>query len=110
MKQRIFNKGKGWYISASNYKDKEDKAYMNVHFAKCEEPTYQKAGDNEFTFADIDIIEQKYGAYKGKITLTVFKWEYTERKDNGLTEVEEQNGKYAESHNLDLSPDDLPFY
>ena len=29
MKQRIFNKGKGWYISASNYKDKEDKIVIS---------------------------------------------------------------------------------
>lgn len=120
MKQRIFNSGKGWYISASNYKDKDDKAYMNIHFAKCEEPLYQPVGGNDFVFTDIDILEQKYGAYKGKIQLTVFKYQFIESKGN-LDEIQEENGKFADSlkgteyakkfgANVDLSPDDLPFY
>lgn len=125
MKQRIFNKGRGWYISASNYKNKDDKAYMNVHFAVCDEPAYIPSGDNEFVFIDIDILEQKYEAYQGKINLTVFKYSIIEPKKDGLTEVEKQNHEFAESiqetaytqkfgstvtENLDLSPDDLPFY
>ena len=122
MKQRIFNKGRGWYISASNYKDKDDKAYMNVHFAVCTEPTYRPAGDNPFTFIDIDIIEQKYEAYQGKMTLTVFKYEIV-KPTSKLTEVDQQNEEFAESiqctvyadnfggsQDVDLSPDDLPFY
>lgn len=118
MKQRIFNKGKGWYISASNYKDKEDKAFMNVHFAKCEEPVYKKAGDNEFVFTDIDILEQKYGAYKGKINLTVFKYELI-HNDSKYTEMD----NYAESikgtgyeknfgatQSIEIDESELPFY
>jgi len=121
MKQRIFNKGRGWYISASNYKNKEDKAYMNVHFAVCPEPSYTPAGDNPFVFIDIDIQEQKYEAYQGKINLTIFKYEKI-KSDSGLTEVEKQNNEYAESiqnteyanrfgtQNLEIEEEDLPFY
>ena len=122
MKQRIFSKGKGWYISASNYKDKDDKAYMNVHFAKCEEPHYEPTADSEFIFTDIDIQEQKYGAYKGKMTLTVFKYEPIQSK-GALTEIDKQNGEWAEqlkgtpyadkfggSQDVDIKPGDLPFY
>lgn len=119
MKQRIFNQGKGWYISASNYRDRDDKAYMNIFFPNTE-PVYTPAGDNPFTFIDIDIQEQKYSSYKGKIGLTVFKYEII--REDGLTEVDNQ--EYAESmstaytkrfggsvdSNMDLSPDDLPFY
>ena len=123
MKQRIFNKGKGWYISASNYKNKEDKAYMNVHFAVCSEPTYRPAGGNPFTFIDIDIEEQKYEAYQGKIGLTIFKYQIIQPTSSELTEIVRQDQGFAESiqgtayadkfggsQDVDLSPDDLPFY
>lgn len=123
MKQRIFNKGKGWYISASNYRDKDDKAYMNVHFAVCAEPAYKATPDSEFVFIDIDIKEQKYTSYKGKIGLTVFKYDFIQEKGNGLTEVDRQNNDFAESiqgtayeknfgasPSLEIAPDDLPFY
>ena len=29
MKVRIFNRGRGWYVSGSNYQDSEDKAFEN---------------------------------------------------------------------------------
>lgn len=116
MKQRIFNKGKGWYISASNYKDKEDKAFMNVHFAKCEEPIYKKAGDNDFVFVDIDIQEMKYGAYKGKINLTVFKYElihndskYTEM-DKFAEEMKPYSDKFGATQSIEIDESELPFY
>ena len=116
MKQRIFNKGRGWYISASNYKNKEDKAYMNVHFAVCSEPIYRPAGDNPFTFIDINIVEQKYEAYQGKIGLTVFKYEIIKPTQEGMTEMDRQEEKYAVNQeepadfNVDIAPEDLPFY
>ncbi len=124
MKQRIFNRGMGWYISASNYKDREDKAYMNVHFALCEEPHYEALPHSDFVFIDIDIHEQKYGSYHNKMTLTVFKYdliESTGEKDR----VEKQNKEYSEAiqdtaytqkfggskdYSEVVSPDDLPFY
>lgn len=120
MKQRIFNKGKGWYISASNYHDKDDKAYMSVYFPNGTEPQYKPVGDNEFTFIDIDILEQKYTSYKGKIGLTVFKYEHI-KSDSKLTEVDKQNEEFAQAvkgteyeknfgAKVDLSPDDLPFF
>lgn len=108
MKQRIFNGGNGWYISASNYKDKTDKAYMNVHFAVCEEPEYKPTDGNPFTFIDIDILEQKYSAYKGKMGLTVFKYELI-KPTNEIPEMDKQGKDYA-TQQIDLSPDDLPFY
>lgn len=107
MKQRIFSKGKGWYISASNYKNRDDKAYMNVHFTKdCGEPPYRPTADSDFVFTDIDILEQAYGAFNGKMTLTVFKYNPIEN-DGKLTEVDRQENAVQ---SVSLSPDDLPFY
>ena len=76
MKVRIFNKGKGWYVSATNYKDKEDKAYMNVHFPTNEPiPNGANIDQSGFDFTDIDVLEAKFGSYKQKVTMTVFKYE-----------------------------------
>lgn len=80
MKQRIFNGGNGWYISATNYKDKTDKAYMNVHFAVCEAPVYDPPKENPFTWVDIDIKEMKYTSWKQKIGLTIFKYDLIEEE------------------------------
>ena len=74
MKLRIFNRGKGWYVSATNYKDQNDKAYMNIHFAKCGEPI-AKTQEAGFDFTDIDVLEAKFGAYQGKVTMTIFAYE-----------------------------------
>lgn len=109
MKVRIFNSGKGWYVSASNYKDKEDKAYMNVHFAQsqCPEPSYQDNGRG-YSVKDIDVYEGKFTSYKGKIGLTIFHYEL-------LTEAElEDTSKFGGSRdglgsNI-VEPDDLPWY
>ncbi len=108
MKQRIFNGGNGWYISASNYKDKTDKAYMNVHFAVCDEPEYKPTDGNPFTFIDIDILEQKYSSYKGKIGLTVFKYELI-KPTNEIPEMDKQGKEYA-TQQIDIDVDSLPFY
>lgn len=121
MKQRIFNRGRGWYVSASNYKNQEDKAYMNVFFPNGTEPHYQPVGEQGFTFIDIDIKEQKYTAYQGKIGLTVFKYEIIPAAQNGLNEVERQNNEFAQQlagteyenkfgSSVSVQPDDLPFY
>ena len=107
MKQRIFNKGKGWYISASNYKNKDDKAYMNVRFAVCSEPEYRPSGDNPFIFRDIDIEDQKYEAYEGKMYLTVFHYKLIEPKGE-LTELDRQGKEYATA--VEIKPEELPFY
>lgn len=108
MKVRIFSKGQGWYISASNYKDHEDKAYMNVYFPMKNEPVFKPSG-SDWTFTDIDIMEARFNAYKGKINMSVFKYEFVKEKDNGLTEVD-QSEHYAHSQNLKIEESDLPFY
>lgn len=108
MKQRIFSRGKGWYIPCTNYNDQNDKCYVNVGFKKGEKPDYQAAGDNPFVFIDIDIIEWKLNCYKGKPEMFVFKYEYIQ--PNGeMREVEKEDGKMFGAANL-INPDDLPFY
>ena len=122
MKQRIFNRGKGWYISCANRNDPEDKAYVNVGFMRDQIPPYEPAGGNEFVFIDIDIIEWRLNSYKNKPELFVFKYEFI-KNDSKLTEVDRQNNEFAQSiqgtpyankfgggQNVDISPDDLPFY
>ena len=120
MKQRIFNRGKGWYISASNYKDPDDKAYLNIFFPGNTDPAYRPTGDQGFVFIDIDIQEQKYTSYKGKIGLTVFKYEIIPNEGK-LDEVDAQNNDFAQQvrgteyeKNFGavgkVEPEDLPFY
>ena len=80
------------------------------------------AGGNEFVFIDIDIIEWRLNSYKNKPELFVFKYEFI-KNDSKLTEVDRQNNEFAQSiqgtpyankfgggQNVDISPDDLPFY
>lgn len=82
---------------------------MNVHFTKdCGEPPYIPTADSKFVFIDIDIVEQAYGAYNGKMTLTVFKYNPIE-SDGKLVEID-KNENAVNGINVDLSPDDLPFY
>ncbi len=105
MKIKIFNKGKGWYVSASNYKDSNDKAYMGLFFPYGE-PTYQE-NEKGYSVIDIDIQEAKFTSYKGKIGLTVFKYELFSNIDL------EDNSKFGGSRdglgdNL-FEDDDLPF-
>lgn len=122
MKVRIFNRGRGWYVSGSNYKDTEDKAYMNVGFTRGTEPPYVPAADNPFIFRDIDIEEAKFNSYQKQIGMFVFKYKLIPAEGE-LTEVERENKEFAEaikdtpyaknfggSQNVDISPDDLPFY
>lgn len=122
MKQRIFNRGKGWYISCNNRNDPEDKAYVNVGFMRDQIPPYEPVAGNEFVFIDIDIIEWRLNSYKNKPELFVFKYELV-RNDSKLTEVDRQNNEFAQSiqgtpyaekfggnQEVSISPDDLPFY
>ncbi|MBR2653989.1 MAG: hypothetical protein IKD59_05470 [Lachnospiraceae bacterium] len=74
MKVRIFSKGQGWYISATNYKDNQDKCYINVHFVQHTEPEYIDNGRG-FSTLEIDIQEAKFSSYHGKAGLTIFKYE-----------------------------------
>lgn len=108
MKQRIFNRGKGWYISASNYKDKKDKAYMTVRFAVCAEPQYTPTNDSDFTFVDIDILEQKYESFHNKMFLTVFKYELI-KPTNEIPEMDKQGKEYA-TQQVEIDSSELPFY
>lgn len=104
MKARIFSKGQGWYISATNYKDKEDKCYIGLFFPKNTEPEYIDNGRG-FSSKDIDIQEAKFTSYKCKAGLTVFSYTVFEdgEKDN------DPNGSMFGAKNI-IDPDDLPFY
>lgn len=106
MKQTIFSKGKGWYISATNYKDQNDKAYINLYFPKNTEPMYQDNGRG-FSVKTIDIEEAKFTSYQGKPGMTIFKFSEVEKEPvQAITREQTNNGGgYAE-----IKSDDLPFY
>jgi len=95
MKTRIFKSTKGWYIYATNYKDKDDKAYMGLFFPQNSEPTTN--GD----YLDIDIEEARFTSFKGKIGLTIFKY------SNSDLNQEDSKGLGSK---FDIKPDELPFY
>lgn len=104
MKTRLFNKGKGWYVSATNYKDKEDKAYMSVYFTKdCEEPTptFNASG---YAMIDIDVLESFYVSYNKKIAWKIQK--YIEVKNEAQSEQKQPHN----SNKINLTSDDLPWY
>ena len=103
MKQRIFNSGKGWYISATNYHDEKDKAYVNLYFPKNTEPDFNP-NNKGYSAIDIDIIESKFTSYRGKVGLTVFKYELI-----GEYFVNTQDDMNA-NYDLELNPEDYPFY
>lgn len=104
MKIKMFNQGKGWYISASNYKDRQDKAFMNLHFSAnhCQEPTFKDNGRG-FSVMDIDVQEATFTSYKGKIGLTIFKYEQ-------LSDIDLDTSKFGSAIETNISPEDLPFY
>lgn len=117
MKQKIFSKGNGWYISATNYKDEKDKAYINLFFPKNSDPFYQDNGRG-FSVKDIDIQEAKFTSYKGKVGLTIFKYEELselpmteENAKGGYADVRLNNGDtdmFGSKNYIDS--DELPFY
>lgn len=99
MKQKIYNKGNGWYITCTNYKDKEDKAYLNVSFTKENNIPYMDNGTG-YNSKIIDILECKFTSYKNKPSgIKVFK--YVECADDQAVSTYTRN---------DIGPDELPFY
>ena len=83
------NKGKyGWYTTAKNRNDKEDKAYVNLFFPKNSDP----ADGTE----EIDAIEWRLTCYKGKVGMTIFKYEPC--AEGGLEK------------DVKIEPNDLPFF
>lgn len=110
MKTRIFNKGKGWYISASNYKDKNDKAYMNLYFANNTAPLFDDVEGKGWVSIGIEIKEAKFTSYKNKLGLTIFS--YILLKNDDLTKKDEYenfggNVKYEDTY---ITQEELPFY
>lgn len=99
MKTRLFNRGKGWYVSATNWKDNQDKAYMNVRFVKCAEPMYHNT-EKGYDIIDIVVTEGKYECYQNKISLTVFNYELP--KESVKTDIRPSDVN-------DFDDDDLPF-
>jgi len=84
------NKGQyGWYTTAKNRNDKEDKAYVNLFFPKNSDPA---DGTKE-----IDAIEWRLTCYKGKVGMTIFKYSMIE-----------DTKEY--SPNVEIDEDSLPFY
>lgn len=83
------NKGQyGWYTTAKNRNDKEDKAYVNLFFPKNSDP----ADGTE----EIDAIEWRLTCYKGKVGMTIFK--YDPCAEGGLEK------------DVKIEPNDLPFF
>lgn len=111
---KIFNRGKGWYILCSNYKDETDKAYVNLFFPNHMEPSYIDNGRG-FSVQDIDIAEAKFTSYQGKVGLTVFKYQMAKPRVEGqpwderyTTTVKVDHGANgAEISGIDT--EDLPF-
>ena len=106
MKVRIFSKGKGWYVSATNYKDKSDKAYMNVHFGNHDEPIPNNVNieTSGFDFTDIDVLEAKFNSFNKKISMTVFKYEPIL---NG--ELKQNTNVYRSDVPTTIDEDDVPW-
>lgn len=104
MKTRIFSKGQGWYISATNYKDQQDKCYINLYFPKNTEPMYMDNGRG-FSSKDIDILEGKFTSYKGKAGLTVFSYTVIE---NGEKDNDPGSSMFGAENVIDTN--DLPFF
>lgn len=102
MKQRIYNGKTGWYIFGSNYKDKSDCAYLNLYFPKGTEPV------NNGDYMEIDIQEAKFTAYKGKIGMTIFKYEPLTFIDLEHTE-DDMKGINGIDPEL-ITEEELPFY
>lgn len=99
MRQRIFSRGKGWYVSGTNHYDEKDKAYMNVSFPMRNGPTRYPEPGEDYSWVDIEIIKGKFESYKGKICLKVFEYDLVGTIDDAQNE---QNG----GQQTQLDPDD----
>lgn len=107
MKQRIINKGKGWYIIGSNYKDSKDMAFLDLFFPKNSEPI-AIPNDKGYASLLIDIEEAKFTSYKGKIGMTIFKYSMTDYADDGFQQTLTDDGRSVTGHIEDIN--NLPFY
>lgn len=112
MKQIIFKGKYGWYIPATNYKDKTDTAYINLFFAKCDTPVADKRNTNGTEFTWVELKNYTYSCYKGKIGITVFDYEQTcspkESADTKTLVKEFAQDNKIELDNIDQEA--LPFY
>ena len=89
------NKGKyGWYTTARNRNDKEDKYYVNLFFPKNTEPA-----DGTET---IDPVEWTLTCYKGKVGMTIFKY-------NPVRKEKDDTEKFG-NPNVTIESSELPFY
>ena len=90
------SKGKyGWYTTARNRNDKDDKQYVNLFFPKHPEP---QDGTEQ-----INPIEWTLTCYKGKVGMTIFKYEVEDNSKMG--------GDRADiGKDVGIKPDELPFY
>lgn len=104
MKIKLFNRGKGWYISCTNRDDKEDKAYINVHFTEGAGKPEAVLNDKGYAEIDIDPQEAKFTSYKGKPGLCIFKYELLTGDD-----LSKMGGRYSHSADNIIKTDDLPF-
>lgn len=91
------SKGKyGWYTIAKNYKDKEDKKYVNLFFPKNTDPAEN--------VECIKPIEWALDCYKGNVGMTIFKYEcIDENNDMG-------GDRAAIGKDVGIEPNDLPFF
>lgn len=115
MKQLIFKNKKydGWYIMANNYKDKEDVVFINIFFPKGTDKPIDC--DRQW----IDIVDAQFSCYKGKVGLTIFKYEYAKapsKSDKPKKSNEEKALEFAKDNNVQYTEeiatdtDNLPFY
>lgn len=87
------NKGKyGWYTTAKNYKDENDKAYVNLFFPKDTEPL---EGTESIT-----PVEWRLTCYKGKVGMTIFKYNVNNK---------DETGKFGNPNTV-IESNDLPFF
>lgn len=89
----FINKGKyGWYTTAKNYKDENDKAYVNLFFPKDTEP--------QDGVESITPVEWRLTCYKGKIGMTIFKYNVNNK---------DETGKFGNPNTV-IESNDLPFF
>ena len=93
------NKGQyGWYTTAKNRNDKEDKKYVGLFFPKNTEP-------QEGTEC-INPIEWALSCYKGNVGMTIFKYEI----ENNVQDSSKMGGSRSDSYSGVIEPSELPFY
>lgn len=100
MIQRIFNQGKGWYISAKNRFKPEDKAYMNVFFPMRNDPERLPEPGEDYSWVDIEILQHKFEAYQGKMNLKVFEYKLVKTIDDAKNQ--QNNGQQTQPDQDDV--------